>query len=105
MRLIQRLRQVCKAEGLQVGNSAYLSELCSATGFDIRSSINNLQFAALRTVQHQQQSTESGAAAAARIGASSSGGGNWGSAFGASERDRAKGKDVKYYHYICSRIY
>lgn len=65
VRLVQRLKQVCVCEGLQISNSGAIAELCSATGFDIRSSINNLQFAALKSLQeingssskkqHQQQ--------------------------------------------------
>jgi hypothetical protein len=73
VRLIQRLRQVCKQEGLHVGNSAFIAELCSATGHDIRASINNLQFAALKTSKQQQVAAESTGAASA---------GAWGSAFG-----------------------
>lgn len=61
---MQRLRQVCKQEGLQVGNSGFLAELCSATGGDIRSSINNLQFAALKSKSMQQQQQQGGAAGA-----------------------------------------
>jgi hypothetical protein len=75
VRLIQRLRQVCKQEGLHVGNSAFIAELCSATGHDIRASINNLQFAALKTSKQQQM------AAAEGVGCGAAGA--WGSAFGA----------------------
>jgi DNA polymerase III delta prime subunit len=68
VRLIQRLRQVCQQEGLQVSNSAFIAELCAATGYDIRASLNNLQFAALKTVhardqQLQQQGASGGASA------------------------------------------
>jgi DNA polymerase III delta prime subunit len=55
VRLIQRLRQVCQQEGLQVSNSAFIAELCAATGYDIRASLNNLQFAALKTVHARDQ--------------------------------------------------
>lgn len=48
MRLVQRLRNVCVTEGIQV-QSGVLSMLCAATGFDIRSSINTLQFASLKS--------------------------------------------------------
>ena len=52
MRLVQRLRQICSKEGLQLASSTgAVAELCAATGFDIRSSINNLQFAALKSLQ------------------------------------------------------
>ena len=74
VRLLQRLRQVCKQEGLHVGNSAYLSELCTATGHDIRASINNLQFAALKSIQQQSASNSAGADVST--------GGNWGASFG-----------------------
>lgn len=49
-RLIQRLKAVCVAEGIQVSSGA-LNMLCAATGHDIRSSINTLQFAAMRSSQ------------------------------------------------------
>lgn len=48
MRLVQRLRNVCLSEGIQVQSGA-LSLLCAATGYDIRSSINTLQFASLKS--------------------------------------------------------
>jgi hypothetical protein len=48
IRLVQRLRAVCAAEGIAVPPAA-LTALCHATGNDIRSSINTLQFAALKT--------------------------------------------------------
>lgn len=45
---MQRLRNVCLLEGIQVQSGA-LSMLAAATGFDIRSSINTLQFASLKS--------------------------------------------------------
>jgi chromosome transmission fidelity protein 18 len=51
LRLSQRLKAVCVAEGLHVSSNSLLNELCGATGGDIRSSINNLQFAALKTIK------------------------------------------------------
>lgn len=45
---MQRLRNVCFSEGIQV-QSGTLSLLCAATGYDIRSSINTLQFASLKS--------------------------------------------------------
>ena len=48
MRLVQRLRNVCVSEGIQIPSGA-LSLLCAATGYDIRSSINTLQFASLKS--------------------------------------------------------
>ena len=47
-RLVQRLKHVCVAEGLHHINPQALSALCQASGGDIRSAINTLQFAALR---------------------------------------------------------
>jgi len=49
LRLVQRLRDICKLEGLHLTNSMCITELCNATGHDIRASINNLQFAAIRS--------------------------------------------------------
>ncbi len=46
-RLISRLQAICIKEKLQVGSTA-LSSLVSASAGDIRSSLNTLQFAALR---------------------------------------------------------
>lgn len=48
LRLVQRLKAICGTERLSVSGTS-LAELCQATGNDIRSSINTLQFAALRT--------------------------------------------------------
>jgi chromosome transmission fidelity protein 18 len=47
-RLVQRLKHVCAAEGIQHINPQALSALCQASGSDIRSAINTLQFTALR---------------------------------------------------------
>ena len=58
MRLIQRLRSVSSSEGLQIP-SGLLSMLCTATGFDIRSSINTLQFAYIKSQSHDTNSSES----------------------------------------------
>lgn len=46
-RLVQRLKAVCSIEGLNT-NTNSLTTLCSATGNDIRASINTLQFASMR---------------------------------------------------------
>jgi DNA polymerase III delta prime subunit len=89
VRLVQRLRQVCKQEGLHVGNSAFIAELCSATGGDIRSSINNLQFAALKTKSLQQDGQRGAAAGVAKAAAS-----NWGPAFGRSNSTKPAGKPL-----------
>jgi chromosome transmission fidelity protein 18 len=48
IRLMQRLKNVCNLENVQI-SSTTLTSLCNATGNDIRSSLNTLQFAALRT--------------------------------------------------------
>lgn len=48
MRLVQRLKHVCAAEGIQHVNPQALSALCQASAGDIRSAINTLQFTALR---------------------------------------------------------
>ena len=48
LRLVQRLKQICSSESLNVSGSL-LTQLCHATGNDIRSAINTLQFASLRS--------------------------------------------------------
>lgn len=47
-RLSQRLKHICTLEHIEVSRPAVLSELISITGHDIRSTINNLQFAAMK---------------------------------------------------------
>lgn len=48
IRLVQRLRAICASESISVPSSS-ISALCNAAGHDIRSCINTLQFAALKT--------------------------------------------------------
>lgn len=51
MRLLQRVKTICWQEQIDLTtakNSAVLAELIAVTGCDIRSTINNLQFAAMR---------------------------------------------------------
>lgn len=52
IRLIQRLKQICLDEELSVTTST-LTKLCSATGNDVRSTLNTLQFATVRSKQRQ----------------------------------------------------
>lgn len=47
-RLVERLSYICLQENIPVPPSIILHELVMATGLDIRSSINNLQFAAIK---------------------------------------------------------
>lgn len=47
-RLSQRLKHICQSERIDVTRPTVLSELISVTGHDIRSTINNLQFAAMK---------------------------------------------------------
>lgn len=54
IKLVQRLRNVCAAEGLNVGASA-LTTLAQAAGHDIRSSLNTLQFAAIRCLKDAEK--------------------------------------------------
>lgn len=82
VRLVQRLRQVCKQEGLNVGNSAFIAELCSATGGDIRASINNLQFAALKSKSLQQKQLQQLQEGHSSSRPSANTGSAWGAAFG-----------------------
>jgi DNA polymerase III delta prime subunit len=46
-KLVQRLKNITSKEGLQLSTQS-LIDLCGATGHDIRSSINTLQFASLK---------------------------------------------------------
>mmetsp|Transcript_11217 Transcript_11217/g.17072 ORF Transcript_11217/g.17072 Transcript_11217/m.17072 type:complete len:574 (+) Transcript_11217:2-1723(+) len=55
-RLVQRLKHVCAAEGLHHVSPTALSSLCHASGSDIRSAINTLQFAALRVAMERNRS-------------------------------------------------
>ena len=72
-----------------MANSAHIAELCSATGHDIRASINNLQFAALKS----QSGRPDPPALSQRPGDVETAGGNWGSAFTGSFRaDSATGR-------------
>lgn len=68
LRLVQRLQQICSSEHVTPPPStSLLHELITATGYDIRSSINSLQFAALhlqRQKQVQQSNQSSGAISA-----------------------------------------
>lgn len=54
MRLVQRLKHICALEGIHIRNASLLSELIHVTGHDIRSTINNLQFAAMRLKQQDR---------------------------------------------------
>lgn len=56
-RLVQRLKHICIAEGIEVPPSTVLNDLVSMTAHDIRSSINNLQFAALRMKKSSSSSS------------------------------------------------
>lgn len=49
LRLVQRLKSICSSEGVDVHNSL-LSDLCTASGNDIRSCLNSLQFAAMKAL-------------------------------------------------------
>ena len=55
LRLVSRLQQICKEENIIIPSTSVLNELIVATGHDIRSSINNLQFAALHLQQQQSK--------------------------------------------------
>jgi chromosome transmission fidelity protein 18 len=55
LRLVSRLQQICKEEDIILPSTSILNELIVATGHDIRSSINNLQFASLHL--HRQEKT------------------------------------------------
>lgn len=49
LRLVNRLKSICSSEGVDV-NSSLLSDLCTASGNDIRSCLNSLQFAAMKAL-------------------------------------------------------
>ena len=59
MKLVQRLRNVCAAEGLNVATGA-LTTLAQAAGHDIRSSLNTLQFAAIRCIKDAERKAAGG---------------------------------------------
>eukprot|EP01033_Poteriospumella_lacustris_P016115 gene16115-11530_t len=61
-RLAQRLKHICLQESIDVARPAVLNELISITGHDIRSTINNLQFAAMKAKDRMvNNSTETAA--------------------------------------------
>ena len=66
-RLMSRLKVICRAEHMGDVSTASLAALCHATGNDMRSCINTLQFVATRQRQQRQVSSTS-----ARISASAS---------------------------------
>ncbi len=61
-RLVSRLKHICIQEHIPISTSSLntvLTELVIATGHDIRSSINNLQFAALRMKESNHSNNSS----------------------------------------------
>lgn len=58
-RMAQRLKHICLSEHIDVSRPAVLNELISITGHDIRSTINNLQFAAMKAKDKLSQSSAS----------------------------------------------
>jgi chromosome transmission fidelity protein 18 len=70
IRLVQRLKAICSAEGLQVTTSA-LTALCSATGNDIRSSLNTLQFASLHALKLSNDATGTSSSSMSTLGVAS----------------------------------
>jgi chromosome transmission fidelity protein 18 len=58
-KLVQRLKNISTSEGLHLAAQS-LIELCNATGHDIRSSINTLQFASLKAAAHFQTGAVTG---------------------------------------------
>lgn len=56
-RMVQRLKTICTAERLTASQES-LSALCESTGYDIRSSLNTLQFAHFRSQQGQTSSRQ-----------------------------------------------
>jgi DNA polymerase III delta prime subunit len=66
VRLVSRLKQICSQEGILSVASSSLSALSQASGGDVRSAINTLQFAAMRAqAQVQANSSHTTAAGAA----------------------------------------
>ena len=66
---MQRLKNVCAMEGLH-SNSSTLTSLCQASGHDIRSSINTLQFASMRCkkeTEYVSMNSSSSASSMSRI--------------------------------------
>ena len=70
-RLVQRLKYVCISEGLPVSNTCLLSDLINATGNDIRSSINNLQFASIKAAMPSALMASSSSVNSSRINSNS----------------------------------
>jgi len=70
VRLVQRLKAICSAEGLQVTTSA-LTALCSATGNDIRSSLNTLQFASLHALKLSNDASGTSSSSMSTLGVAS----------------------------------
>ena len=70
IRLVQRLKAICSAEGLQVTTSA-LTALCSATGNDIRSSLNTLQFASLHALKLSNDASGKSSSSMSTLGVAS----------------------------------
>jgi len=66
LRLVQRLKAICAGEGLHASSTA-LTALGSAAGLDIRSSLNTLQFAALRMKQSLSEAKSGKAKSAANL--------------------------------------
>jgi chromosome transmission fidelity protein 18 len=63
LRLVHRLQDICKQENIPSPSQKILSELVTATGHDIRSSINNLQFACLNYQRVKSSETSSASSA------------------------------------------